>query len=274
MSLGLLAAVLAAVGYAVGSVLQSEGVRRAGSPGMGALARSPLYLGGLGADGLAWLLSLVALRRLPVFAVQSLLAGSLAVTVLLARVLLHHRLRRLDAIAVAVMVVALGLVAGAGHEQPAVAAPTAVSVGLLVAGVTAALAALVAARTRAPSWVHAVVAGIAFSVAALAARAVAVPADLPGDAWRIVLEPAAWAVAVGAVAGTLGYAAALERGSVGPATAVLWGVEVVVPAVVGIALLGDSVRDGWAPVTVLAVAAVVGASAVLAGAPGTAETTA
>ncbi|WP_432563112.1 hypothetical protein [Kineococcus sp. SYSU DK003] len=256
MSLALVAAVLAAFGYAAGSVLQSVGVR--GGSGAAALARSPLYLAGLGCDGAAWLLSLVALRRLPTFAVQSLLAGSLALTVLLARVFLGSRLRRRDTVAVLLLVAALTVVGGAGTEQPSPRVPRAVELGLCAAAVAVSCAVL--GLRRGGSAVQAVLAGLGYSVAALGARAVFVP-----DVWwHVVGEPVAWAVLVGGIAGTLGYAAALERGPVGPATALLWSVEVVVPAVAGFAVLGDTVRAGWWPATVVALVVVVGCSAALA----------
>lgn len=255
MSLALGAAVLAALGYAVGSLLQAAGVRTAHGPAL----RSPLYLTGLGADGLAWVLSLLALRRLPTFAVQSVLAGSLALTVLLARVFLGSSLRRRDTAAVLLLVGALAVVGGSGTGQPATGVALPVELG--GCGAAAVLLVLALARHGGPA-VQAGLAGLGYSVAALGARAVTVPEDW----WRVALEPLAWAVVVAGVAGTLAYATALERGPVGPATALLWAVEVVVPAVAGLAVLGDTVRAGWGPVTAAALVVVVGTSTVLAGA--------
>ncbi|WP_205708370.1 hypothetical protein [Kineococcus siccus] len=259
MSTALAAAVLAAVGYAAGSVLQAVGVRGGASPRD--LLRSPAYLAGLGADGVSWLLSLLALRRLPAFAVQALLAGSLALTVVLARVLLRAVLRRRDVVAVLAMVAALAVVGGAGSEQAAPraggAAVAALAGGAVLLGVAAPL------LRRAPSAALAVLAGLAYSVAALAARAV----DLHGGLTALVTRPLTWTVLVAGAVGTWAYAAALERGSVGAATALLWAVEVVVPAVLGALLLGDGVRKGWLAAAVVAVVAVLGAALVLAGAP-------
>jgi drug/metabolite transporter (DMT)-like permease len=268
VALALAAAVLAALGYAAGSILQAVGVR--GGSGAAALTRSPLYLAGLGVDGLAWLLSLVALRRLPTFAVQSLLAGSLALTVVLARVFLGSKLRPRDTAAVLALVAALGVVGGAGTEQPSPTVPLGAQAALLVAGVLLLLAVLVLRRYGSATF--AVLAGLGYSVAALGARAVALP-DAWSQVWRIALEPVAWAVVVAGVAGTLGYAAALEKGPVGPATALLWSVEVVVPAVAGFLLLGDVVRSGWWVPTVAALVVVVGCSVVLAGSPAIPEET-
>src|SRR4029453_17042871 len=81
--------IVAALGYGVGAVLQAVGARRSnsrGDDGIVTMARQPVFLLGLLADFGSWLISRFALHSLPLFAVQTILAGSLAVTVLLARV--------------------------------------------------------------------------------------------------------------------------------------------------------------------------------------------
>jgi drug/metabolite transporter (DMT)-like permease len=85
VTLALLAAAVAAVGYGVSTVMQAVAARRA--QGLSAL-RQPLVVGALTIDALAWLLSLLALDRLPLFVVQAVLASSVVVVVLLARVVL------------------------------------------------------------------------------------------------------------------------------------------------------------------------------------------
>ena len=259
MNLSLLAALAGTLAYGVGSVLQAVGASRASGP---AVVTHPAYLAGLGCDGIAWLASIVALRHLPLFVVQSLLAGSLGVTVLLAAVFLGARLRARDVTCVAVVIAALAVVAGASGLQSARPAPSGFAAGTLVALVlTAAL--VLAAYSRAGSLALAAVAGLAFSGAALAARAVPSGAG-PG---ALLTEPLAWAVVGFGAAGALTYARSLERGAVGPATAVLWGIEVVVPGAIGVVVLGDGVRSGWAAPAMLAVVAVALACAVLATSP-------
>ncbi|HEX7805908.1 MAG TPA: hypothetical protein VF413_07085, partial [Cellulomonas sp.] len=121
MSAALLAAVVGALLYGSGTVLQALAARRASGP---AVLRHPWYLAGLGCDLLGWTASLVALRALPLFTVQALLAGSLVVTVLLARVVLGAPLRRVDGVAVVVVVGALVVLArAAGPESPVRALP-------------------------------------------------------------------------------------------------------------------------------------------------------
>ncbi|HET6482707.1 MAG TPA: hypothetical protein VFG35_22105 [Actinoplanes sp.] len=265
-------AVAAAAAYAIGSVLQAAAVRRPGS--LGSLATSPVYLAGLTADGVAWILSLLALRGLPVYVVQAVLAGSLGLTVLLAAAVLHIRPRRRDLLAVAVLIGALAVLAICGQEQPAPVLSQATETALTVAGgvvvVATGVAVLPAARTDAHGLVLAVLAGLAYSMTALAARGVSIRTPLVAT----LAEPLVWVVVCSGIAGTVAYAAALQRGSVASVTALTWSVEVVVPAAVAIPLLGDEVRAGWAPAAVLAIVAVVGAAVVLAGAPGAREATA
>ncbi|MGW6229132.1 hypothetical protein ACWFQT_18680, partial [Cellulosimicrobium cellulans] len=85
MILSLLAAVAASVLYAVSTIMQAVATRRA--HGLAAVAQ-PLVIGGLVVDGVAWLLSLLALDHLPLFVVQAVVAASLVVVVLLARLVL------------------------------------------------------------------------------------------------------------------------------------------------------------------------------------------
>lgn len=258
-----------AVGYGIASVLQAAGARQ--SPGMLDTLRAPAYLGGVALDLLAWLASLVALRTLPVYQVQAVLAGSLAVTVVGARVALGARLRVLDTAAVAVTVVALvALAAAAGPQDPA-PVPVATRLGLAVAAVPVAVAGWVAAR-RAPPNVTGAIAGLAYGGAALCAGAVTLPPSPWRDPVAVAAEPLVWALAGFGVTGTLLYAHALEHGQVGPVTALLWIVEVVVPSAAGVVLLGDTVRPGWGAVAAGAVAATVTAAAVLAHAPANAAT--
>ncbi len=258
MILAWAAALVGTAGYGTGSVLQGVGAARATGP---AVLRQPAYVAGLACDGVAWLASLVALRELPLFVVQSLLAGSVVVTVVLARLFLGTRLRVRDVAAVVVMVAALAGLSVAFLPRTATVASG------LTAGTLAALAVVVlltgAAYPRGGSTVLAALAGTAFAGAAVAARALdlaAGPAALPG-------QPLAWAVLAYGAVGTLAYARSLERGPVGPATAVLWSVETVLAGLVGVLALGDAVRPGWAGVALLGVLVTVLGCVVLATGP-------
>ena len=171
MIVGLLAAVGASMGYGVATVLQAVGARR--STGLSAL-RQPAVLGGFVLDGLSFLVSLLAFARLPLFLVETVIASSLVVVVLLAHPVLHTPLRALDLGASAVVVAALVVLAGAGGSQPAASADRTVqrwvfvALGLLVVG------AAVSYR-RAPAWVMGLASALGYSGVAVGVRAAPAP---------------------------------------------------------------------------------------------------
>ncbi len=253
-SVAWLTLVTATLAYGGASLLQA----RAAEGAHGKAVLKPGYVLGLVLDGLAWLLSLVALVRLPLFVVQAVLAGSLAVTAVLARTVLGVRLRRSETVAVGVLVLALAVLAGTAGVEAA-AAPGRFVTGLLVALAPVLVAVAVLLRQD-PATPLAVVAGLGFSGAALCARAIG------GASSHLIVEPLVYALLAYGAVGAWAYGVALERGHVTGVTATLWGVEVVVPAVVGVALLGDTVRSGAWPSAVVALLVVLGAVRVLAGA--------
>jgi hypothetical protein len=69
--------------------------------------------------------------------------------------------------------------------------------------------------------------------------------------WSGARDPVLWALAGYAVVAFSCYALALMAGPVTVVAAVSFGVETVVPAAVGLAFLGDSVRAGGAPLALV-----------------------
>ncbi|HST64014.1 MAG TPA: hypothetical protein VLM05_02400, partial [Mycobacteriales bacterium] len=120
------------------------------------------------------------------------------------------------------------------------------------------LALLTAAGRRYGPVRWALLAGLGFSGAALAARALHGP---------VLGQPLAYAVVVLGGLGAYGYAQALAAGGVTAVTGIVWAVEVVVPAGVGVGALGDTVRAGWWPAAVPALLLVLVATAVLGARP-------
>jgi drug/metabolite transporter (DMT)-like permease len=247
----LLAAVVSSVAYGVSTIMQAVATRR--TAGL-AVIRQPLVIAAFAVDALAWVLSLVALDELPLFVVQAIIASSLVVVVVLARFVLGTRMRPIDRAAVVVVVGALVVVSLSGGEQPAVPAPDGFVAVMVAASVVLVVLTAACYRSGSPI-VLAVIGGLGYSGAAIAARA-ATEAD---GVWGTIVQPLAIAILLCAIAGALAYLRALERGSVGTAAAVVSVLEVVVPGAVGIWVLGDRVRDGWAPAAVVGlVLAVVG----------------
>jgi drug/metabolite transporter (DMT)-like permease len=263
--LGLAGALSAAVAYGAGSVLQGVAARRTHTGAaldprlLLRLARQAPYVAGLGLDLAGFALSVVALRTLPLFAVQAAVASSIGVTALLAAFVLHERPSRREWTALAAIGVGLVLLAAAAAPDEARALTGGPRVALLAALPVVVAGGYVAARRR-----HAValgaLAGIAYGGVGVAARTVRVPDPL----WHGLSDPLVWALVAYGVLGTLLYATALQRGSVTSATAALFAVETVVPAAFGIAFLGDRARAGATPFAVAGFAVTVAACLALA----------
>lgn len=271
MTWGLLGAFGAALAYGAGSVLQALAARTTSTTAgldprlLLRLMRSGRYVAGVGLDAVGFLLSLAAVRTLPLFVVQSVVAGFLAVTAVLGALVLRTPLRRPDRVALGVVVLGLALVGASAAEGPAVDVTRAEQWGLLGATAVLAVLAVGVARTPGPRGAAALgaVAGLAFGATSVAARMLppSFPLTAPGRALATVAtQPAAYALLAAGVLAMLAYSTALQRGTVTQATAPLVVGETVAPAVAGLALLGDAPRPGWG------VAALVGFGLAVAGA--------
>ena len=249
MVLGLACALFAALGYGSASVLQSVAARKEES-GSGLdprllvrLARSVPYVSGLALDLAAFIASLVALRTMPLFLVQSAIAASVGVTAVIAAAIGVRLDRREIA---SLIVLGTGLLLLAVSAQPDRGAPLALGVrwGLLISVVVLGAAGAVVARSRAPWRAHAlaVLGGLAFTVVAVSARSLIVP----GTLWPVLGDPGFWAILALGGLGMLLFTTALQRGSVTTVTALTFAVETIVPAAIGLAFLGDTTRPGFA----------------------------
>jgi hypothetical protein len=270
MVLAVLAVAGAALCYGAAAVLQAAAVARASGPGLtgllGGLVRDPRYAGGLALVGAGFLLSLIAVRALPLFVVQAGRASSLGVTAVLAAATLGTRLRRHEVGALAG--VAVGLVAVALSAAPQ--GPASVSDGvrwaaLAAAGVLAVLA-LSAVRTR-PSARSgaglAVLAGSGFGLLSLGARVLG-PITVPG----VLADPSVWVIGLSGVTGLVAGALALQRSSVVTVSTTMVATEAVVGSLLGVAV-GDRPAAGMAGLAVAGFVVTVGSALLLArfGAP-------
>ncbi|MFJ3837229.1 hypothetical protein ACIPY6_17150 [Streptomyces sp. NPDC090054] len=264
----------AAACFGTASVLQAVAAR-ATEPGTGSGVDAALflravrqwrYLVGLGLDGAGFVLQIVALRHLPIYAVGAAMASSLAVTAVVAARLLHVRLSGREWGAVAVVCAGLLMLGLASGAEGSGTGSTALAFGLLAA---AALVLVVgAAAGRLPDGPRALVLGLAagtgFGVVEVAVRLI--DSLTPSE----FANPALYALLLGGAAGFLLLTSALQRGSVTAATAGMVLGETVGPALVGVIWLGDRTREGLAWLAVLGFAVAVAGSLALSrfGEPG------
>jgi drug/metabolite transporter (DMT)-like permease len=274
MPVGLVCALGTALCYGVGSVLQAAAAAQAEPVGhldprlVMRLARNWRYSLGLGLDALGFLLSLVALRSLPLYVVQSVSAGFLAVTAVAGALFLGLRMRRLEVVALGAVVLGLTLVGLSAAPESAAVVGESTQWLVLAAAVVLVAAAVPSVRVsgREGAWALGGAAGLAFGVVAMAARLLSASVSggrLVDDVQVLVSAPAFYGLLVATPLALVAYATALQRGTVVQATAPLVVGETVLPALAGLALLGDHPRQGWDGLAALGFAIAVGATLLL-----------
>lgn len=264
MLASLVAAMVAALCYGIAAVMQAMAVRAASLRPAHSSAETILtgvdpglvvrmlhqwrFIASLGIDLIGFLAQLVALRRLPLFAVQAMIAANLAVTAVFASWLMHIMLTWREWLAVAGVVTGVGLLGSSAGSEGAARVSSTFQLALIVAVAGIALAGLAAARLPNPARtpVLGAVAGLGYAVLAVAARI------LPGfTPQQLVRSPASYALAAAGIVSFMLYAAALEGGSVTVATAAVVLAETTPPAIVGVIFLGDTTRHGLTGVAAL-----------------------
>lgn len=251
---GLLGVLATAVCYGLGTVLQAVAARRtARTSGVDVrmfrslLSQTP-YLASLVVDAAGFLASIVALRSLPLFLVESAVASSVGVTAVFAVWFLGARLGRVEIGALGAL--GVGLVLLAVSAEPGPGRPLAASQQwVLLAGVVVLLILGVGATRLPDRWACAglaAAAGASFGGVGIAARTLVVPQPL----WQLLLEPLAWAIVGYGGLALLLFAMSLQRGPVTTTAAVTVSAETLLPAILGVLVLGDASRPGFAGLAV------------------------
>jgi drug/metabolite transporter (DMT)-like permease len=257
MVASLVAAIVAALCYGVATVMQAIAVREASNrpaadaaqggvdPGLlPRMLRQWRFVVSLFLDMLGFVAQLVALQRLPLFAVQAMVAANLAVTAVLASMVIKVRLSWREWLAVTGVVAGVGLLGSSAGPEGATQAGAVFKLALIIAVAVLGLAGLAAARAREPlrTLLLGTVAGFGYGLIGIAARV------LNGfDPVTLLKDPAAYAVVAAGIVSFMFYATALEGGSVTVATAAIVLAETLPPAVIGVIFLGDKTRPGLEP---------------------------
>ncbi|HLG91517.1 MAG TPA: hypothetical protein VKY15_00865 [Acidimicrobiales bacterium] len=238
-----------AVCYGLGSVLQATSARQ--TPAGDRLEAAVLvrvttrlpYLVGLALDFAGWGLSLLALDRLPLFAVQAVVASAIGVAVVVNSVLTKTwpgRARSQALVTLALGLVLLALAAGPGRARPpSVGFQVALWLGIPAVAAVGAWSARLGGKVAVT--LLGVASGLGFGGTALCARAL----ESAPSVWAVATHPLTAALLAYGALGIGLFAAALQRGSMTLALSCQYAAETVVPAAVGLAFLGDHARSGW-----------------------------
>ena len=243
-----LGAIVACFGYGVASVLQSVAAKRGaevvGLTGLTMIVKQGPYLLGLALDALAFGGNVLALQRLPLFLVQSIVAASVGVTALIASLRGAHLSRR-DWLSLAVL--GVGLILLSITAVPGTAARISLTRDwlILLLAVLPATVGFIGFRMkgRTSSIVMCCAAGLGFTGVAVGSRGIG--AD--DVSWSLLFNPLLWAIMVYGAIGMGFFTVALQRDSVTLVTAITFVFEVVVPSLIGIALFGDAIAQGRLP---------------------------
>ena len=263
MILALLCAIGAMVLFGMAAVLQALATSRASDGDvlnprlLLHLASQGTFLAAVGVNVLGFALHITALQSLPLFLVQAVIAGSVAVTALLSVRVFRTRLVPGQWAAVGLVVLGLVLLAPTATDGGQVSVGTTAVVLLL--GAVAVVMLTAAAVRHVPGAVGTVLlgllAGTGFGIVAVCARL------LPEISLALLRSPFPYVLVLAGGTAYVVYSAAMQRGSVTTATAAMVITQTVVPAVVGLQV-GDSVREGFV------LLAVAGFALALAGALG------
>lgn len=253
---GLAGAFAAAFAYGIATILQAAGARAQGDPsGLDArllvrLAHSTPYVLGVALDGLGFALSFIALRSEPLFLVQAIVASSLAVTAVLAVLVMDARpavAEWLALFAVTAGLICLGLAATRERPRPLQETDRLLLLSVVVA---VGVAAYVVARRRPDrpggAWVFGALAGLMYGAGGVAAR-ILTPSRRP---LTLLSDPALWTLVAAGCLGLLLYALALQRGQVTTVTAATTAADTLMPAAIGVFVLGDRPAPGHGGVAV------------------------
>ena len=239
MVIGLGAALLAAVLFGVGAVVQAIAARRGRLISLMMALVALIYL-------LGWALHLVSIAMVPLYVAQVGISASLAVTALTAAIVVGEPLAPRHRLAIVVLVGGLTLLAVAAGPVGTHRFETGDIVALYTALLLTLALGLMTMRVAGQRGgvLLGCLGGVAYAGSPVATRSLVDPS--------VDWQTAAPALSIG-LFGLLGfwlYSLALRRASVIAASAPLVLLQTVLPALVGLLAFSDGVRDGWWPAAV------------------------
>ena len=244
-------AVLAAVAFALGTVLQQRGTLQTkaaeGDPRfLAEIVREPVWLAGGGLQAVGWILQAAALDRGSLVVVQSLCTLSLVFALPLGAALTDQHVGRRSIVGAGATVVGLVLFVAVGQPQGGTTNPSATAwwiAGLVIAAVMVVLATSARRRTGATAAaLAATAAGFGFAFQAAVTKVFVT--QLGNGVIGLLGSWTTYALIVSALAGFALQQSALKTGFLAPAMAASNAATLAVSVVLGITVFQESMSAG------------------------------
>jgi drug/metabolite transporter (DMT)-like permease len=188
-------------------------------------------------------LSLIALRVLPLFLVQSVIAASVMVTAFGEQIFLHKRINRRTYLALTIIIIGLTLLsisAVSGHATVGTGT-TRLLIEILPVPVAVIGLLFVYAQGRVSALVLAALGGLAFGNTSTIGRIF----TCTGPLWKLVENPLSYSLITSAVLGQYLFTVALQRSTATKSNAVMIALQTFGPAICGLLFFDDRIRSGF-----------------------------
>ena len=244
-------ALLAAVAFALGTVLQQRGTLQTkaaeGDPRfLAEIVREPVWLAGGALQAVGWILQAAALDRGSLVVVQSLCTLSLVIALPLGAALTDQHVGRRSILGAGATVVGLVLFVAVGQPQGGTTNPSATAwwiAGLVIAAVMVVLATSSRRRTGATAAaLAATAAGFGFAFQAAVTKVFVT--QLGGGVVAVLGSWTTYALIVSALAGFALQQSALKTGFLAPAMAASNAATLAVSVILGITVFQESMSHG------------------------------
>jgi len=200
------------------------------------------YVVGVILDILGWVFTLYAVRYLPLFLVEAVIATNIAITALTERLFRKQPISLQSYIAIGAILIGLVLLALAA--SPDRAKPISETVKWAIIATPLPIGIVGYALSRGKSYLSAigiaVTSGLAFGGTSVIGRIF----DFSHPLWHTVYSPLVIALIASGGLGILLFSIALQRAQATVTNAVMTASQTLIPAIVGILFLGDSARHG------------------------------
>ncbi|MHB1864651.1 MAG: hypothetical protein ACYCPS_00590 [Candidatus Saccharimonadales bacterium] len=219
------------------------------------LFKNPAYVLGTISEVASFILSLVALRVLPLFLVQSIFAGSVIVTVLIEKIIYRQKLKALIYISISVILLGMLLVSLAAEASRTSFVNSDIRIAIDVAPVILIVFILLASllSSRYKGITKALIAGLGFGGTSLIGRIMIYPSPF----WHVLYNPMMGALIVYGLLGQYEMMVALQNTSSTTTNALLILTGTILPAILGLVVFNDVVRSGFFPIIAVGIFLIV-----------------